>query len=384
MIILGIETSCDETAVAVVKFEKSYPKILSNIISSQVKIHKKWGGVVPSLAKREHQRNLVPVLKKALLESGLLTPKLKNKKSKIQVKNQRLKEILEKEEYLCKKLIKFFADYKKPKINIIAVTIGIGLEPALWVGVNFTRALSYFWDLPLIPVSHIEGHIFANFLGKKFDTKDKSLFPALCLSVSGGHTQLILIKDYGKYTLVGETRDDTAGECFDKVARMLGLGYPGGPQIARLAKGGDSDAFSFPRPMKYTKDYDFSFSGLKTAVLYFLKKLSKEEIEKRKKDIAASFQQAIIDVLITKAARAVKEFHAKTVFLAGGVAANEELRIQLQERIQKGIPNTKYNIPNTKLCTDNGAMVAMAAFFHSLRKETRKWQEIKADANLKL
>src|SRR3989344_5979681 len=197
MIVLGIETSCDETAIAAVKFEKSYPSILSNIISSQVSIHKKWGGVVPTLAKREHQKNLVPVLKKALREADFLK---KFPISNFQFPNgkfQQLKKILIREAHLYQKLKKFLTNYKKPKIDLIAVTIGLGLEPALWVGVNFAKALSFFWNLPVIPIYHIEAHIFANFYNQRFDIKKKTIFPAICLSVSGGHTQLILIKDYG-------------------------------------------------------------------------------------------------------------------------------------------------------------------------------------------
>lgn len=410
MKILAIETSCDETAIALVRFQNSRPKILSNIISSQVKIHRKWGGVVPSLAKREHQKNLVPVLVKALREAGLLK-RIKDHRSKIKDQEfEKLKDILIREEHLYKKLKQFLANYQKPKIDastllsipstlssgrsaalsdnrrvdLITVTAGPGLEPALWVGVNFARALSYFWRLPIIPVNHIEAHIFANFIGKSFEIHDKTIFPVVCLSASGGHTQLLLIKDYGKYKLLGETRDDTAGECFDKVARMLGLGYPGGPVIERLAKKGNPEFFNFPRPMIYTKDYDFSFSGLKTAVLYFLKKHNKNIIKKYKNDICASFQQAVVDVLVAKTVRAVKEFKVKTIILAGGVAANEKLSKQLQARIQKEIPDTKYLIPDTRFCTDNAAMVAMAAYFHWLKGETKNWKEIKADANLKI
>ncbi|MCH8741800.1 tRNA (adenosine(37)-N6)-threonylcarbamoyltransferase complex transferase subunit TsaD [Patescibacteria group bacterium] len=384
MIILAIETSCDETAIALVKFQNSRSKILSNIIFSQVEIHKKWGGVVPNLAKREHQRNLVPVLKKALLEARLLKSKIKNQQPKIQTKNKKLKEILEREKTLYQKLKFFLADYQKPKIELVAVTVGLGLEPALWVGVNFAKALSYFWRFPIIPVNHIEAHIFAHFINKKFQIQDKTIFPALSLSVSGGHTQLTLIKDYGKYKLLGETRDDTAGECFDKVARMLGLGYPGGPIIEKLATKGNPRFFHFPRPMMYTKDYDFSFSGLKTAVLYFLKKQNRNRIKKHKNDICASFQQAVIDVLIGKTIKAAKQFKVKTVTLGGGVMANKELRKQLKESIRKEMPNTKYQVPDVGLCIDNAAMVAMAAYFRSLKKESKNWKEITTNANLKL
>jgi len=384
MKILSIETSCDETAVAVLESRGVKIKILSNIVSSQVKIHAKWGGVVPSLAKREHQKNLVLVLKRALREATLLK---KIKISNSQFPNQKfqiLKKILERENDLYQKLKNFLENYRKPKIDAIAVTVGPGLEPALWVGVNFARSLSYFWGLPIISVNHIEGHIFANFIDKEFRVQNKNIFPLVCLSVAGGHTQLILMKNYGKYKLLGETRDDTAGECFDKVARMLKLGYPGGPIISKIAKNGGPNAFNFPRPMIYAKNYDFSFSGLKTAVLYFLKKNNSKFIKKNKKDICASFQQAVIDVLIHKTIKATQEFRAKTVLLSGGVAANYELRHQLKEIVKTKIPNTQFSMPNIQFCTDNAAMIGATAYFHRKTSKKRNWQKIVADANIKI
>jgi len=392
MTILAIETSCDETAIALIEGKKGKFKILSNIVSSQIKVHQKWGGVVPNLAKREHQKNIVPVLKEALKKAGLLR---KASKKILEIKSGKIEEILIREKDLYKKLGNFLENYQKPKIDAIAVTVGPGLEPALWVGVNFTRALSYFWDLPIIPVNHIEGHIFANFIDKRFLAQNKNVFPLVCLSVAGGHTQLILMKDYGKYTsrdilpsveykLLGETRDDTAGECFDKVARMLKLGYPGGPIISKIAKNGDPNAFNFPRPMIYAKNYDFSFSGLKTAILYFLKKNSSKFIKKNKKDICASFQQAAIDVLIHKTIKAAQEFRAKTVLLSGGVAANYELRHQLKEMVKIKIPNTQFSMPNIQFCIDNAAMIGATAYFHRKTSKKRNWQKIVADANIKI
>ena len=384
MKILSIETSCDETAVAVLKSRGVKIKILSNIVSSQVKIHAKWGGVVPSLAKREHQRNLLPVFKKALIEAKLLASKTSFKDFKLHPKIQNLKKILERESELFTKTIYFLRRYDKPKINAIAVTVGPGLEPALWVGVNFARAISYFWGLPIIPINHIEGHIFANFIDKEFRVQNKNISPLVCLSVAGGHTQLILMKDYGKYKLLGETRDDTAGECFDKVARMLKLGYPGGPIISKIAESGNPDAFNFPRPMIYAKNYDFSFSGLKTAILYFLKKNNSKFIKKNKKDICASFQQAVIDVLVHKTIKAAQEFRAKTVLLSGGVAANYELRHQLKEMVKSKTPNTQFSMPNIQFCTDNAAMIGAVAYFNRKTSKKRNWQKIAADANIKI
>lgn len=420
MIILAIETSCDETAIALAKCQKSHFKILSNIISSQIKIHQKWGGVVPTLAKREHQKNLVPVLKRALKKAGMLV-KIKNKSKTQNKKFEKFKEILIREEHLYKKLEKFLANYKKPKINSIAVTIGPGLEPALWVGINFARALSYYWQLPVVSVNHIEGHIFANFIREETKIQKKDIFPAICLSVAGGHTQLILIKSIGNYTsrdifppveykLLGETRDDAAGECFDKVAKILGLGYPGGPIIdreaaklktinfraiahrshtARSEANGSKDyklKIKLPRPMIYTKDYDFSFSGLKTAVLYKVKDKRPKERKSQSfiRAMCVEVQQAIIDVLIKKTLRAAKNYKAKTILLSGGVAANKELRKQLKEEIQKEIPHTRYLMPNNQFCTDNAAMIARVACFHWKNGERRNWKEIKANANLKI
>ena len=384
MIILAIETSCDETSVSVLKVKAGDLNILANIVSSQIKVHRKWGGVVPTLAKREHQKNLVPVSKRALNEAGLLK-RIKNLEYRIQdSKLKKIKEILTREEILYKKTEVFLRKYKKPKVDFIALTTGPGLEPALWVGVNFARALSYFWKVPIIPVNHVEAHIFANFIDRKFRDKGIKNFPILCLSVAGGHTHLVLMRGYGKYRLIGETRDDTAGECFDKVARMLELGYPGGPIISKLAKTGDSKSFNFPRPMIYAKNYDFSFSGLKTAVLYFLKKQKKEVIRKRKNDICSSFQQAVIDTLVFKTIRAAKQFKARNIMLSGGVAANKELRRQLGEKIKKELPDVNYIMPDIKFCTDNAVMVAITAYFKLKTDKTKSWQEVKANANIKI
>ena len=361
MNILAIETSCDDTCIAIVKTSyKTRPRfeILSNIVSSQVKIHRKYGGVYPTLAKREHQKNLPIVLKRALKET------------------------------------------KKPKIDLLAATIGPGLEPCLWTGVNFAKDLAKKWGLPIIPVNHIEAHILANFISevRSQKLKVKSLFPAICLVVSGGHTQLILMQDFGKYRIIGETRDDAAGECFDKIARILGLGYPGGPLIDRKAAkfrkrdfGKISAIADFlpklPRPMIYQKNYDFSFSGLKTAVLYDFRS-QPEKIRKSKKYIqgmSAEVQQAAIDVLIHKTLRAAKDYKVKTIILGGGVAANEELRKQFKTACPTlGVKHLNFLVPPKNLCTDNAAMVAATAYFHWILGETKSWEEIEVNANLRL
>ena len=407
MIILAIETSCDDTCIAVIELtskKNTRFNILSNIISSQVEIHKKYGGVWPTLAKREHQRNLVPVLEQSLKEAKLLDKSQKsNLKSQIYIsKFKTLEKILLREKNLFKELKKFLKKYQKPKIDSIAITNGPGLEPCLWTGVNFAKALACFWDLPIVPVNHIEAHILVNFINKfqVSSFKFQDLFPAICLVVSGGHTQLILMENFGKYKILGETRDDAAGECFDKIARILGLGYPGGPAIAAKAaklQTINSSTLSsepkgyklltkLPRPMIYSKDYDFSFSGLKTAVLYDYKK-QPPKIKKSQKYLgwmAKEIQQAIIDVLIKKTIKAAKNFKAKTIILGGGVAANEELRKQFFENCKLKIENCLFLVPPKNFCTDNAAMAAIAGYYAKLRGETEKWQKIKAEANLRI
>ncbi len=372
MKILAIETSCDDTGIAVIKVQGERIKALSNIVSSQ-QIHANYGGVFPMMAKREHQRNLVPVLEKSLEEA-----KLRNLKFEIRnLKTERievLKKIFEKENELFEFTKTFLETHEKPAIDAIAVTYGPGLEPCLWVGVNFARALSYFWDIPLIPVNHIEAHILVNFL--ECETWNmKQIFPAIALVVSGGHTQLILVKEIGNYEIIGETRDDAAGECFDKAARILQLGYPGGPIISKIAAAGAGHAIKLPRPMLNSKDYDFSFSGLKTAVLYEAegKELTQEYI----KNMAAGVQDAIVDVLLKKTLQAAKDFHAKTIILGGGVSANQELRKQFTQ--QSPIPVI---FPEPKLSTDNGLMIAVAGCFNNDKKIA--WQDLSAHANLRI
>jgi len=300
LIVLGIETSCDETASAI----SEDGKILSSFISTQ-KIHKKYGGVVPEIASREHDKIL----------------------------NQMVFDTLN--------------DSKKSIYDIdgIAVTQGPGLSGTLLSGVCFAKGLSLGLNIPIIGINHLEAHIFANFLS---DPKLK--FPFICLLVSGGHTQLWHVKSLGKYKLLGETRDDAAGEAFDKGARILGLGYPGGPEIEKNAKMGDQDSIKFPRPLMKQKNYEFSFSGLKTALLYYVN----DGENKKTSDIAASYQYAIVEVLISKLKLAVENMNCNTCVIAGGVAANKLLR----NIIRKSLPNTYVIFPEISLCTDNAAMVA--------------------------
>ena len=336
MIVLGIETSCDDTGIAILEIKKQKFKILANLVSSQVKLHAKYGGVWPYLAKREHKKNLPIVFKKALKKA------------------------------------------KNPKIDLISVTIGPGLEPCLWEGINFAKKLAKKLKIPLVGINHLEAHLLINFL----KLKEKNIFPAIGLIVSGGHTQLILMEKFLKYKLLGETRDDAAGECLDKVARLLGLSYPGGPKIEKLASKCKTKKhkISLPRPMIDQKNYDFSFAGLKTAVLYDLRK--RKEKEKKllsfKREMAKEVQQAIIDVLLSKTSRAAKDFKAKSIFLGGGVIANKELKKQFLKNWQKPI-----FIPKKEYCTDNGLMVALAGYFHH-KEATKEYEKIEAKANLRI
>ena len=324
MNILGIETSCDDTCIAIVKASKKGFKVLSSIISSQVKLHAKYGGVYPFLAKREHKKNLPLVYKKAIKKA------------------------------------------KDPKIDLVAVTVGPGLEPCLWMGINFAQELAKKLKVEIVPVNHIEAHILANKLSVK-----NIVLPAICLVVSGGHTQLILMTK-NKYKILGETRDDAAGECLDKAARILGLGYPGGPIIAAKAKRNPDVKIDLPRPMINHKNYDFSFSGLKTAILY---KVEKDKNLKKKylKEMCHEIQQAVIDVLIKKTTRAAKEYKAKTIIIGGGVTANKELKKQLAKAT-----NLPLIVPNPRLSTDNAVMAAITAFL------SKNNLPIEANGNLRL
>ena len=357
MKILAIETSCDETALAFVEASgtiKSGPKfkVLANLISSQIEIHRPFGGVVPNLAKREHIRNLPILLKQ--LEKKL--------SSKSQVLNP----------------------------DLIAVTVGPGLEPALWTGINFAVELGKKLKKPVMGTNHLEGHLYSFLLSQKTgNSKSKVLspklkFPAIVLSVSGGHTMLLSLKKLGEVKKIGETLDDAVGEAFDKVARLLELPYPGGPEIEKLAKKGNENAIDFPRPMIHHKNYDFSFSGLKTSVLYYIRdnpppKRAGELLSYRA-DLAASFQKAAVDVLVKKATRAAEEFKAKSIVLVGGVSANK----YLQKRLSKAAKEMKVKFfsPPSEFNTDNAAMIAAAAYIRHISKKKRKKYPLKADGNI--
>ena len=348
MKILGIETSCDETAASVIEGSGDKIKVLSNIVSSQIDIHRKYGGVVPEVAAREHVLNIVPVVNEALIKAGI-----KRKDA-------------------------------PRKINAIAVTQGPGLITSLLAGLEAARALAYVWRLPLIPINHIEGHIAANFIDNSRVSKIK--FPIIALTVSGGHTSLVLMKKIGSYKVVGETRDDAAGEAFDKAAKLLEVGYPGGPIIATKATIYNPQStihnLDLPRPMINSNNLEFSFSGLKTALLYAIKKDS--SYKQRIPEYCYEFQQAIIETIISKTIKAAKKFEAKTIMLAGGVAANLELRRQLEEKIKAVLPGVTYLQPNLEYTTDNAAMIATAGYFHARKKKFTPWQKIKTNCNLEL
>src|SRR3989344_8033770 len=337
MRILAIETSCDETAIAILEVRSGKFEVRSNVVLSQIKTHKPFGGVVPNLAMREHRKNLPIILKRVLKEAKLPLGSLAS------------------------------------KLDAIAVTYGPGLEPALWEGINFAKDLAKKLRVPLVGVNHLEGHIYASWLGG-----EPPKFPILALIVSGGHTELVLMKKHLNYKILGETRDDAAGEAFDKVARMLSLGYPGGPEIAKLAGKGKPKSINFPRPMINSGDLDFSFSGLKTAVLYYLRDNPRAD----KAEAAYEFQQAVVDVLAKKTADALRKYKVKSLVVGGGVAANNALRRVLNILIKKSFPKISLHISPLWLCGDNAAMIAAAGYYRFKAKKFKK--NIKAVGNLKL
>ena len=340
MIILGIETSCDETAVSLIEGENGRVRELESLVASQIDIHAATGGVVPEVAAREHVHAIIPLVE-------TLLGKWKT----------------------------------RPEIDAIAVTAGPGLFSSLMVGVETAKAFSYAWGVPLVRVNHIEGHLYSSMINEAHALE----FPALALVVSGGHTEIISVKGNGKYKLIGRTRDDAAGEAFDKTAQTLGLGYPGGPAIAKAAEGGDPAAFYLPRPMIREDNYDFSFAGLKTAVLYSWRGLDPaSRIPRTVSGMAASVQRAIVEVLVEKTFRAVKETEARTLIVGGGVIANEALRAALIARGKEEMPDLDIRLPHKKYTTDNAAMIAAAGYFHAAKKDFTDWSAIKADPNWEL
>ncbi len=358
MKILSIETSCDETAISIIeaKGEINSPsfEVLSDEIISQVNLHQEFGGVYPSLAKREHAKNLPIILEKTLKDADFFVS------GKTEISKDEILKILEREPEMAENLWKIISCIEKPEIEYIAVTAGPGLEPALWVGITFAKALAHAWKIPLIPVNHMEGHILSFLLQDKENTiSQKQIeFPALSLLISGGHTELILVKDWTKYEKIGQTVDDAVGEAFDKVARILGLPYPGGPEISKLSElGKENEKIKLPRPMIKTNDFNFSFSGLKTAVLYLVRDLG-EISEQDKKDIAREFEKAVGDVFVHKIKNAIKKYGVKELIIGGGVSANKYLR----ERLTNDL-DVEVLLPSKKLSTDNSIMIGIAGYF---------------------
>jgi len=409
MKILAIETSCDETAISILQATGGLknPKfeILADTVISQINLHKKYGGVFPSLAKREHTKNLLPVLVKTLKKAKLLIPIDRKKKLtafSLQFSEEKIKKILEREREigLAEELISFVKNIKIPEIDAVAVTQGPGLEPALWTGLNFAKALSLIWNKSFIPVNHMEGHLVAFFAKQKkrqsqqlqppIANHQKIEFPALGLLLSGGHTELILTKKIGKYKTIGQTRDDAVGEAYDKVARMMNLPYPGGPEISKLSEQfvGHPTSYKLPRPMLNSPDFDFSFSGLKTAVLYTIKNILKSHTTKLtlkiKKEISYEFENAVIDVLLYKTKKAIEKYKIKTLILGGGVTANNKIRKSFQN-----LESEKLNVltPEIDYSTDNAVMIGIAGYFRYLDEQyfdPNKTEKIKASGNLRL
>lgn len=331
--VLGIESSCDETAAAVTV---NGIDVRSNIISSQIEIHTQYGGVVPEIASRKHVEKIDSVVREALAQ----------------------------------------ADAELSEMDAIAVTSGPGLVGALLVGVSFAKALAFAKGLPLVGVHHIEGHISANFI-----EHPELRPPFLCLVASGGHSHLVMMKDHGEYDILGQTRDDAAGEAFDKVARAIGLGYPGGPKIDRVAQEGNADAIRFPQAKIADAAYDFSFSGLKSAVLNYLNHCECKHIPVVVPDLAASFQKAVVETLVSHTMRAAQEFHCGQIAIAGGVASNSLLRREMQRQCEER--GVHFYRPSPILCTDNAAMISCAGYY-MLQKGIRSGMDLNAEPNLPL
>lgn len=395
MIILGIETSCDETAICIIETDDSSAtpklKILGNQLYSQIDLHMQYGGVYPIMAKREHVKNLVPLLEKCLIESNIAN--FNNNQEISKAKKEKIKEILIREQGLFEPFIELVGKIESTswnkKIDAIAVTNGPGLEPALWVGVSFAKALSEMWNVPVIPTNHMEGHIVVASLNNINNGEyqiDKINHPAIALLISGGHTQLVLIKENLKYEIVGNTKDDAIGEAFDKVARILGLPYPGGPQISKLAEKERKEfpdkksPYPLPRPMIHSHDLNFSFSGIKTAVLYTTQEIG-EITDKVRQEIAREFEDAVVEVLHKKTKEAVEQFGAQTIIIGGGVSANKKIREDFSV-LAKNL-NIDFLIPEISASTDNAFMIALAGYLN-IRAGKKPETEFKANGNLSL
>ncbi|MCA9363052.1 tRNA (adenosine(37)-N6)-threonylcarbamoyltransferase complex transferase subunit TsaD [Candidatus Kaiserbacteria bacterium] len=364
MIILSIETSCDETAVSLISATGDFPnasyEILGDALWSQIDVHAEYGGVFPSLAKREHARTIVPMLQQAIKDSELETHKNQVLTSDLE---QQIVTLLEREPDLANTLLGFVKETGLPEIDLIAVTSGPGLEPALWVGVNFARAIALLSNTPVVSVNHMEGHILASvFDVERDDMLSEIKFPAISLLISGGHTELVLMKNWGEYEKIGQTRDDAVGEAYDKVARLLGIPYPGGPEVARLANEARQKNFSqfadLPSPMINSNDLDFSFSGLKTAVRYAV--ADKDLSHYDKAGLCRDFEDAVTAVLVKKTAQAIAEHSAQTLIVGGGVSANQHIKRTLEAFLLREFPEVTAYFPAPGLSTDNSIMIALS------------------------
>ncbi|OGY92942.1 MAG: tRNA (adenosine(37)-N6)-threonylcarbamoyltransferase complex transferase subunit TsaD [Candidatus Komeilibacteria bacterium RIFCSPLOWO2_02_FULL_48_11] len=363
MLILGIETSCDDTAAALLEVKSGRFRLLNHLTASQTKLHAKYQGIVPEVAARAHLETIIPVLTEVLGHP---------------VETRHASSLL----------------------DAIAITTGPGLITSLLIGVETAKALSFAWDVPLVSVNHIEGHIYSVLLSPVAFSETQHAaslqdikFPAIALIVSGGHTELILMsarggsasggKNRGQYRLLGRTRDDASGECFDKAAKMLGLPYPGGPEISKRAKKGNPAAFDLPRPMIHEPGFEFSFSGLKNAIRLLIENIGRDVAcnVSTKNDLCAAIEQAIVDVLVYKSLSAVTKYKPKTFILAGGVAANKKLRQTLSDNLPK---STRFLLPQPEYCMDNAAMIAVAAYHQIKKKKFVKYDKLKADANWEL
>lgn len=391
--LLAIETSCDETAIAVFDFEKKQKgevkfSVLSNHVLSQINIHREFGGVFPALAKREHAKNIVKIFKESLKEAELY----KEKEVKIkESRKKKVKKLLEREAETCEELFDLVSKIKKPDLEAIAVTAGPGLAPALWVGINFAKALAILWKIPVYPVNHMEGHIMSAlvspFSEKEFVIKNIS-YPALALLISGGHTEINYFKKNGKYKKLGQTVDDAIGEAFDKVARSLNLPYPGGPEISKIATLARESHlqiekdFILPRPMLHSHDLNFSFSGLKTAVIHTIQKMkaSGKTEEEIKKSISLDFENAVTEILLKKVEKAVKENNIRSLAIGGGVIANTFIRNNFLTFSEK--ENLSLYLPDKFLTGDNAFMIGLVGMQQILNKKKKTSTKIlKANSN---
>jgi len=388
MNILSIETSCDETAISILEasggFERPSFSIRANITHTQIDIHKEYGGVFPALAKREHALQLPLILREVFKQAEIA----EGESCTISKEQQEeLRALLAKDSSMYDPLITTLESLPIPNIDYIAVTIGPGLEPALWVGITFAKALSLVWDKPLVPVNHMEGHVLSVLIDSKKGVSGETLsmaefqFPILALLISGGHTELVLMEDWLTYRTIGATVDDAVGEAFDKVARILGLPYPGGPEISKLAEKGEyREDIVLPRPMIHSGDYNFSFSGIKTACLYLSQKIDITD-ENIKNSFAKEFQTAVTDVLLKKTLRALEEYNCQTLIIAGGVSANTYIK----ERFAQSLPaDITLLLPTHELATDNSLMIGIAGYFQALQGNTKNAENIRALGNWKL